>query len=98
MLLRLETRTRNGDGLDQLLDTLPEEALFATCNCLRDRLGLETKQPPVPKKKQPTADDDEEGAGAGASAIKNTEYNSANKAENLFGVKMYNRYLFALDN
>ena len=90
MLMRLETKTRNNDGIDALLDKLPDEAILATCNCLREKLGLEQRKPPppsAPAEAPPAAD-----------AEPQREYNFAKKAENLFGVLMFNRYVFALDH
>lgn len=98
MLARLESKRRNNDAIDKLLDMLSDDALYATTVALRDKLGLEQlKRPDPPAKKEATPPVAAEDGGVDVSED-HREYNLANKCENLFGVKMYNRYVFALDH
>ena len=111
MMARIESRKKTGDGIDQLLEKLPEDALNAISNLIRHELGLEPLKAPAAKKPppQPAAADTKKGKadvnehGSHADAAVRTddrvvEYNFAKKAETLFGVTMYNRYTFALDH
>ena len=99
MLMRLESKTRNNDTIDEMLDKMPEDVLFNVCNCIRDKLGLERKNPEDVFPTKPTEKMKEEFEEAnGVASSGGSEYNFAKKAENLFGVKMMNRYVFALDH
>ena len=101
MMMRLEGKVRNGDGIDEMLDKMPEDVLFNVCNCIRQKLGLELRkmeesivQNNKISKAEAAKEEFEESCGKNNGA----EYNFAKKAENLFGVKMNNRYVFALDH
>lgn len=104
MLMRLESKTRNNDTIDEMLDKMPEDVLFNVCNCIRDKLGLERKKAEevfsqqLLKNKNADAAAVKEQYEESSGAQGGSEYNFAKKAENLFGVKMMNRYVFALDH
>ncbi|RNF25905.1 PIH1 domain-containing protein 1 [Trypanosoma conorhini] len=110
MLQRLETKTRKGDSVDEMLEKFPPSMVDAICRHIRDKLGLEQRPPPGdPNKPTPTVDS---GTAAPAAAVEGeakgvtqegeaeegrVEYNFAKKSEKLLGVAFHNRYLFALD-
>ena len=97
MMLRLENRIKKGDDIDKLIDSLPQDIIDAVTGSIRKRLGL------APLKSLPTTVIPPPVATAPAGATSSSsatdhEFNFSKKAENLFGVKMNNRYVFALDH
>lgn len=105
MLVRIEGRIKRGDSVDALIERLPPDALDSIADYIRAKLGLEAAKrapPPPPKPAKPAAvvAAEEKGLMApvedeGAATV---EFNFAKKAEQLCGVLMNNRYLFALDH
>ena len=94
LLARLTDGKIRGDSVDQLLEKLPKTAVSSLINVIRDKLGLAPVPQPDQKVKQqsddkdvsPEDDDDD-----------HHHYGFDKMSEKLFGVKLKNRYMFALD-
>jgi hypothetical protein len=96
-MARLESRTLKGDSVDVMIEKMSPDVLHAVSNYIRSRLGLEPL--PVPQQvEKPVAAGHKFEQQKQADSSVEVEYNFAKKAENLFGVQMYNRYVFALEH
>ena len=106
MMVRLENKVRRGDGVDQMLDKLPDDVIANVVRQIRKRLGLAEPAPREDTAAKKAADEAAAAKRAEAEArrkheeqkSKPVEYNFAKKAEQLFGVKMENRFVFALEH
>uniref|UniRef100_A0A7S1MS12 PIH1 domain-containing protein 1 n=1 Tax=Neobodo designis TaxID=312471 RepID=A0A7S1MS12_NEODS len=106
MMMRLENKVRRGDGVDQMLDKLPPEVIDNVVRHIRKRLGLAEPAPSKDSEEKRKADAAAAAKRAEAEArrkreeqqSKPVEYNFAKKAEQLIGVKMENRFVFALEH
>jgi hypothetical protein len=97
MMMRIENKVRRGDSIDDLMDKLPEDALENVVLHIRQRLGLAVPEK-AKAKNAAAAKAADEAAPPAAEMPKPVEYNFAKKAEQLCGVKLENRFVFALEH
>jgi hypothetical protein len=100
MMTRIEGRIKKGDTIDELIEKMDPTVLDALTGHMRNRLGLQQlpKAEDAEKAKAKVLEEQKKHKMAEHEQQANVEHNFAKKAENLFGIKMYNRYVFALDH
>eukprot|EP01060_Flectonema_neradi_P011468 TRINITY_DN18542_c0_g1_i1.p1 TRINITY_DN18542_c0_g1~~TRINITY_DN18542_c0_g1_i1.p1 ORF type:complete len:607 (+),score=140.94 TRINITY_DN18542_c0_g1_i1:47-1822(+) len=97
LLARLTSGKMIGDSVDQLLEKLPATAINSLINVIRDKLGLAPTPTPPTDTPKPSEAKPEPATKPDEDDDSDHHYGFDKMSEKMFGIKLRNRYVFALD-